>query len=403
MRRLNLAILCIVTGLFVIPAAAAAGPFRPPRFAATAAPPAPAGMLQQVRYRHRPAIAERSRGRSSDEERTAAPAASGGSVDWAGSEFWPSAYADTFRYILFSANPEGFWTHGYLDIFHAVLAAGMAVTTVSGAVAPLDQGACRDAPAGAAGAIDRINRGLRPSKPQSIPLEDLRQALEKAEDRVRASCPSATAVLAPPSRLTMMWARLQALRQAVGMVRLPLRDFYTSLDAEQKTQLDALGRRASNTRATSKPGPGAAAGSNQEANVCIETAAKAPAWPAGDLQWILEPTEAQRPLWAMFERVSARLAATLKSYCPAEMPFTPIGRLDAVEDRLDGLIHAVMTERSALTRLYSTLSDVQKARLAAIMILPSGPELGPAREPATAGPADAHSASIVNASPAPAR
>jgi hypothetical protein len=373
MRRRNLTILCVVTGLVVIPETAGAGLLGPLPFEVKAASRAVLnGMLQPVRHRHHRALAlRRWDGGVSAEQPHASAALGGSSVDWSGSVFWPSAYADTFGYILLGENRDGFWSHGYQDIYDGILTPGTVSGARPGKGATDPHIACKDPAADAVGsrAVDRFNHALHLNEPQSARFDGLRQALAKAGERIRASCPNVALLLAPTSRLTAMWERLRALRQAEVMVRLPLRDFYSSLSDEQRAKLEAGNSSAGKARAAArKSGPISA----QQGNVCTEGAARAPNWPADEIGRILQPTEAQRPALAIFSGTSARLADMLMRSCPKEMPLTPPGRLDAVEDWLDGLISAVTIERTALGKLYSVLSDEQKAALAAAVISPRG-------------------------------
>jgi hypothetical protein len=48
------------------------------------------------------------------------------------------------------------------------------------------------------------------------------------------------------------------------------------------------------------------------------------------------------------------------------MPSTPTGRLAAVQAHLDAMLEAVKTERPAMDKFYSLLSDEQKARFNAL-------------------------------------
>ena len=376
-----LTMLCVGAGALAISGTAVAGPPGPLSLLH--------GIFQPARHRHRHVLAPRrwdgamSRtlaarrldGATSAEKSHASPAAGGRSVDWAGSVFWPSAYADTFGYILLGANRERFWSHGDADIYDGLLTPGMASTVASGGTATDPDVACKDARADEAGprAVDRFNQALHLNDPKSSRLDGLREALAKAGERIRASCPSEAMLLTPTSRLATMWKRLRALRQAVRMVRLPLRDFYSSLSDEQKVRLDAGRAPAGEARTAPEPVRKVAQLPDQQGNVCTAAAASAPNWPAGEIERVVQPNDAQRPAMAMFSGTSARLGDMLKPSCPAEMPLTPTGRLSAVEDWLDGLISAVAIERAALGKLYSVLSDEQKARLAAAMTLPRPP------------------------------
>jgi LTXXQ motif family protein len=56
----------------------------------------------------------------------------------------------------------------------------------------------------------------------------------------------------------------------------------------------------------------------------------------------------------------------LKSSCAADDALTPPARLAAVGKRLDTMLEAVKTVRSALNDFYASLNDEQKAQFEAI-------------------------------------
>jgi division protein CdvB (Snf7/Vps24/ESCRT-III family) len=88
-------------------------------------------------------------------------------------------------------------------------------------------------------AVDQIDSAVQPDAKQRQSLEALRDAAGKADDAVLASCPKA-APLTPTGRLDAVKARLQAMANAVDMVKPPLQDFYASLSDAQKSRLDSL-------------------------------------------------------------------------------------------------------------------------------------------------------------------
>ena len=88
-------------------------------------------------------------------------------------------------------------------------------------------------------AVDQISSAVQPDAKQQQSLNALRDAAGKADDAVLASCPKA-APLTPTGRLDAVKARLQAMANAVDMVKPPLQDFYASLSDEQKAKMDAL-------------------------------------------------------------------------------------------------------------------------------------------------------------------
>ena len=54
--------------------------------------------------------------------------------------------------------------------------------------------------------------------------------------------------------------------------------------------------------------------------------------------------------------------AILRAACPDVIPQTPIGRLDAIEKRLDAMIQAAKAIQPALQDFYGSLTDEQKSR-----------------------------------------
>src|SRR5262249_25562048 len=57
---------------------------------------------------------------------------------------------------------------------------------------------------------------------------------------------------------------------------------------------------------------------------------------------------------------TSSLASDIIKSCPASAPLTPVGRLDAAEQRLDATIKAIHILRSPLERFYRALSDEQR-------------------------------------------
>ena len=52
----------------------------------------------------------------------------------------------------------------------------------------------------------------------------------------------------------------------------------------------------------------------------------------------------------------------LNSDCPTYRALTPVGHLQAMEQRLDTMLRAVQTVQPALEKLYGSLGDEQKER-----------------------------------------
>ena len=155
-----------------------------------------------------------------------------------GRRVWPAAYRDTFGYIFLGANGTGaFWTHSSGNIYDGVVVAALASSTVISDKPPDVPNACADEtkPAHAARA-DRAD--FAPHRNPARPTRrSARRARPGERPHARRLIPT---LIAPPTRLEMMWDRLRPIRQAVGLVSNPLKALYDSLSDEQKAQLNAL-------------------------------------------------------------------------------------------------------------------------------------------------------------------
>jgi hypothetical protein len=180
-------------------------------------------------------------------------------------------------------------------------------------------------------------------------LNELREGLIRATERIETACPESHAAT-PPERLRMMTARLTAMRHAVLAVQGPLRAFYERLTDEQKAALERAGSEgdAANARADARMNSGCAA---PVAN-----------WPQEQIERVLQPTKPQRALLEQLRRTSLGMAQFVASTCPKEEPRTALQRLDAIKDRLAVLRYAASNVSPVFDQFYASLSDNQKAR-----------------------------------------
>lgn len=89
---------------------------------------------------------------------------------------------------------------------------------------------------------EEIDARLHPTDSQRASLVALQDAGAKAADMLKISCQADDAVT-PPARLAAAGKRLDAMLQAVKLVRSALDDFYGTLSDEQKAQFEAIGPR----------------------------------------------------------------------------------------------------------------------------------------------------------------
>jgi len=76
----------------------------------------------------------------------------------------------------------------------------------------------------------------------------------------------------------------------------------------------------------------------------------------------VRPDDAQRDALNELQDATAQAVNLLQSDCPTGQPLTVIGRLAAMEQRLDTMLRAVELVQPALDRFYGALSDEQKER-----------------------------------------
>jgi LTXXQ motif family protein len=82
--------------------------------------------------------------------------------------------------------------------------------------------------------------------------------------------------------------------------------------------------------------------------------------PIEQIRQTLHPTADQEAALDDLRAASSQASDIVKSACPSSLPLTPIGRLDAADQRVDATKKALGVIRSALTRFYDSLSDEQK-------------------------------------------
>src|SRR5262249_39826129 len=85
-------------------------------------------------------------------------------------------------------------------------------------------------------------------------------------------------------------------------------------------------------------------------------------WPGAQIEAVLHPTEAQQAKLKALQNAAAHAAEQLAASCPADIPATPTGRLAAAPTRLDVMLAAAKSARTALDDFYAALSDEQKAQ-----------------------------------------
>ena len=102
---------------------------------------------------------------------------------------------------------------------------------------------------------------------------------------------------------------------------------------------------------------------HQFGRMCSPRSAGFAEWRLDRLERVVKPTEAQRAKFDEFKAASKTAAETMRAACPTDAPTTMVGRMEAMEERLDAMLQAVKSVRPALEAFYATLNDEQKASL----------------------------------------
>jgi hypothetical protein len=89
-------------------------------------------------------------------------------------------------------------------------------------------------------------------------------------------------------------------------------------------------------------------------------------FPIDRIRKAISPTGQQIALLDDLAAASSKASAVLNTSCLNEPPLTPLGRLDALQRRLEATIKAIEMVRPTLANLYVSLSDEQRQRLDAI-------------------------------------
>ena len=206
--------------------------------------------------------------------------------------------------------------------------------------------------------VDQIASAIRPTDAQVAMLNDLKAASAQADNILRSSCPTEVS-LTPIGRLDTVAERIQAMSQAVQILRPPVTTLYNSLDDEQKGRFAAIGMQRESRRARITPEESRA---GTLGGLCKLQTGNFTLLPVQRIEETIKPTEQQKAAFEVLKSTSAKAATDLDTSCPVDMPETLTARLDAVAKRLDALADAVNTVKPALTDFYNTLTDEQKAR-----------------------------------------
>ena len=245
--------------------------------------------------------------------------------------------------------------------------------------------------------FDAIAQIVGADEAQRRALEGLRESAKAAAERLAADCPRDVPA-APSARLEAVEQGIDAALKAFDTVQPALQTFYGALDDEQKARLyrdmaapaatarETTPRRqaqderrasreyrsrrdrwrayaAAREAAARETAPRQAAAPPWSAT-CEEFAAVLRNWPVREIERDVRLSSTQRVAFYELVTSSLKAADTLASACPAESALTPVGRMDAMRQRLAAVRAATAAIRPALVHFYEALDQGQKVRFA---------------------------------------
>ncbi len=299
-------------------------------------------------------------------------------IGFIGPLFWPYAYDDFVDYTFYPYAYDTFWPYAYDDFYDGMFGAyalyeppsgygdgyagdgytrgrdGRSGSIARGVAAgqSVEADLCSGQTSGLTDwPIERIAQTVEPNDAQRAILDELKDATAKALDQLKAACPTALPST-PTGRIEAMRQRLEAMLAAVRTVRPVLEKFYDSLNDEQKARFNAL----------SPDNPDQQQAQRDLTQVCGARASGIAGLPLERIERAVRPDDAQRGALNELQNATAEASNLLSSECPTYRALTPVGRLQAMEQRLDAMLRAVQTVQPALEKFYASLGDEQKER-----------------------------------------
>ena len=305
-------------------------------------------------------------------------------VPWAGHVFWPYAYSDIFEYTFWPyAYDGGYWAYAYDDFVDTVFWGADSPYSAYARFGPAERpgndgviGGSRPRESSSMGQqalkqlceapekgitawpIASIEEAVRPTSERRAALDELKNAAAMAAAAFKESCGDRFA-MTPPGRLRSMMNRLSATLEAVRIVRPALEKFYSSLSDEQQARFNALGP---DIGERTQPQPQPQQEANAQTDSCGEPKPSLTNLPIERIEAVIRPAGTQKEALDRLREATEKAVQTLQAACPVDVPLTPVGRLEAMEKRLEAMMQSAKLVQPALDEFYATLASEQKAR-----------------------------------------
>jgi hypothetical protein len=315
-------------------------------------------------------------------------------IPWYGPVYWPYAYSDIFDYTFWpNAYDDGYWPYAYDDLLDGIFfpygapyvndtysgpydtgglvstggrESGGAQTAPLGNIDAAVQQICEKPAAGmTAWPLQQITDTLQPTDEQRALLEDLNNTAARAADAFRNACPTAVP-MTPVGRLQAMIGRLQATLDAIHIVQPSLEKFYESLSDEQRARFNALAPDLGHQQPTTPQSQMQEQTADQQKNTCANAKPGLADLPIDRIEEVVKPTGNQEDALDRLSDATQKAVDALQAACPTSTPLTPVGRLAAMEQRVNAMLTAAKTIEPALEEFYSSLNYEQKARFNAL-------------------------------------
>jgi hypothetical protein len=291
---------------------------------------------------------------------------------WAGGIFWPFLFGDYLSYAFWPGEyGESFWGYGPSSILWGALwpygGYGEETYAGEGGAQPVPGAAGQFAAPGseqraalcsgfAPGVTDlpvtQLEEIIKPTPEQREALNELKGAVTRAAEVLRGSC-SERAPVTPVARLDAMEQRLEAMQQAITIIRGPLERLYNLLSGEQVARLE-------NAAAKTEKAERSLAVNLTE--LCSAESGLTNV-PADEITRAITLNDEQQFDFDKLKQDAAKATDELRASCPSEVPPTIEARLHDSYRRIAALIQAIETIRPAMASFYASLSDQQKAAL----------------------------------------
>ena len=93
--------------------------------------------------------------------------------------------------------------------------------------------------------------------------------------------------------------------------------------------------------------------------------------PIDRIEATIRLTDEQLKALDALKTASSQASDVLRASCSSEVPQTPLGRLDAAQKRIDGMMQALAIVRTPLDNFYNSLNDERRQRFAALGAAPA--------------------------------